>query len=136
MPADLPAAEPAVTTPPELQALLRELEALEPLYHAAAPAASVAHFDALVPDEFWEIGASGRPYSRAYARAVLASRSAVPPDSQWQTRNFQVRALADDTYLLTYTLDQIGRSTLRSTVWKRVGGRWQVLFHQGTIVQA
>ncbi len=53
----------------------------------------------------------------------------------WQAREFQLRRIAKDTYLLTYTLRQGDRLTRRLTVWQgsaRAG--WKILFHQGTVV--
>jgi len=136
MSTELPPSEPALDTPAGLQDILEELQRLEPLFHAAAPGATAPLFDELVSADFWEIGASGRRYSRAYARAVLAARPADPIESSWRTGDFHVRELAPGIYLLTYTLDQPGRRTLRMTVWQRVAGRWQAGFHQGTVVQA
>jgi hypothetical protein len=47
-----------------------------------------------------------------------------------------LRRLGPDTYLLTYTLDQAGRRTRRSTIWRRSEDGWQILYHQGTIIAA
>jgi len=44
--------------------------------------------------------------------------------------------LADEVYLLTYTLLQGGsRLTRRATIWQRTKNGWQIVYHQGTIVQ-
>ena len=45
-----------------------------------------------------------------------------------------VAEIAPDTFVLTYTLRQPGRVTRRATVWRRRAGRWQAVFHQGTVV--
>lgn len=46
------------------------------------------------------------------------------------------RKLAQDIYLLTYTLVQDnGRLTRRSTIWQRYLEGWTIVFHQGTLVQ-
>lgn len=58
-------AEPQLITAPGLEPVLEELKALEPLFHAVARDATPEAFDALVAPEFWEVGASGRRYSRA-----------------------------------------------------------------------
>ncbi|HEY9112631.1 MAG TPA: hypothetical protein VIM92_12770 [Rhodanobacteraceae bacterium] len=42
--------------------------------------------------------------------------------------------MAPDVYLLTYTLRQGARLTQRSTIWRRVGEDWKIVFHQGTVV--
>ena len=127
--------EPLLVTPPELQTVLQELTHLEPLFHAAAPDAAPQHFDALVAPEFWEVGASGRRYSRAFARDALLSRPCVPTDANWRTSGFHVSEIATAIYLLTYTLHQPHRDTRRATLWRRSGGGWQATYHQGTVVQ-
>jgi len=53
----------------------------------------------------------------------------------WETRDFCCRRLAEDLYLLTYTLLQVERTTRRATIWQRTQSGWKIVFHQGTIVQ-
>lgn len=38
-----------------------------------------------------------------------------------------------DAVLVTYRSDSSGRRALRSSTWVREGGRWLLLFHQGTV---
>ncbi|KXP13123.1 DUF4440 domain-containing protein [Tsukamurella pulmonis] len=126
--------EPDRTTAPELRGVLEELRRREPVFHGPAWR-SLADFDDAVAPDFWEVGASGRRYSREYVRSVVAERLAAPPDeSDWETSEFQVRAMGASVYLLTYTLAQGARVTRRLTVWRRRENRWSVLFHQGTPV--
>ncbi|WP_370676933.1 DUF4440 domain-containing protein [Pleomorphomonas sp. PLEO] len=53
---------------------------------------------------------------------------------------FAVHSIASDAVLVTYRSSRrrsdgtVGKSTLRSSIWKLIDGRWQMLFHQGTIV--
>lgn len=120
------AAHPAL-----LQALLR----LEDLYHAASPAATPEAFEQVVAPDFWEFGASGRRFERAFCLEVLTRRGPTPPAHGWQVRSAELRRVGADHCLLVYTLDQPGRTTVRSTLWRRAGERWQAVFHQGTVVQ-
>lgn len=126
--------EPTLTTPEHLLSILDDLQRLEPLYHSACPAADVAHFDALVAPEFWEIGASGRRYSRAFALGVLRDRVRMPAADEWRTDDFHVAEIAPAHYLLTYRLLQPGRITRRATLWRRDDAGWKAVFHQGTVV--
>jgi len=85
--------------------------------------------------EYWEVGASGRRYSRAFILQGLAQNPPVDAGAAgWSCTDFSLRELGVDTYLLTYTLDQNGRITRRSTIWRRAADGWLILFHQGTIV--
>jgi hypothetical protein len=127
--------EPNLAVADELAPVLKELMRLEPLFHAAADDATPQRFEELVASEFWEVGASGRRYSREFVLSVLSSRPRDPAEDDWKTSGFHVLEVANDNYLLTYTLQQPGRITRRATLWRRVGGSWNAVYHQGTVVQ-
>lgn len=128
--------EPDRTTAPELREVLAELRRREPVFHGPAWR-SLADFDDAVAPDFWEVGASGKRYSREHVRATIEQRSTAPPDeSDWETSEFQVRAMGASIYLVTYTLTQGARTTRRLTVWRRRENRWSVTFHQGTVVES
>ncbi len=83
-----------------------------------------------MPD-FWEVGASGRRYSRDYVLAELERRQEVQTVDAWEAPGFHCRELARDVYLLTYTLLQPNeRKTRRSTIWQRTQEGWKIVFHQ------
>jgi hypothetical protein len=127
--------EPKLVVPEQLVPVLDELKRLEPLFHAAASSATPQHFEELVAPEFWEIGASGRCYSREFVLKVLFERQRDPAEDFWETSGFHVSEVAPDTYLLTYTLQQPRRLTRRATLWRKTSGGWKALYHQGTVVQ-
>ena len=120
--------QPILATPPELMGILDELRSLEPLFHTGHAAESIA------APTFWEVGASGRRYSRQYVLDVLREREADPAAEDWHAEDFYVAPAGPGHYLLTYTLHQPERVTRRLTVWQRSGGQWQAIYHQGTIV--
>jgi hypothetical protein len=128
--------EPVLTTDPELSDILVELSNREPIFHRPELGTSRADFEKMTMDDFWEVGASGRRYSRAYVLDELEKRHAVPHADIWETMDFHCRRLAHDVYLLTYTLlqDKV-RRTRRSTIWRRAAEGWKIVYHQGTIVQ-
>lgn len=127
-------------TTSELNAVLAQLKAREPLFHHRHLVHSAETFDRETHVDFWEVGASGRVYSRDTVRdAILARCAANPVDEMvlegWTTENHQVDGLADNTYLFTYMLHGQSRVTRRASIWRRTaGGCWQVIYHQGTIV--
>ncbi len=130
-----PLLEPHLTVALELAPVLQELMRLEDLFHAAAPGATPALFEELVAPEFWEVGASGRRYSREFALEALRSRVREPSEEAWRTSAFHVAEVAPGIFLLTYTLHQPGRDTRRATLWRKSAGQWQAVYHQGTVVQ-
>jgi len=89
----------------------------------------------MTAEDFWETGASGRRYSRAFVLDELEKRFAAPHDDLWETSDFHCRQLSEDTYLLTYTLlqDRV-RLTRRATIWRKSADGWKILYHQGTVV--
>jgi hypothetical protein len=127
--------EPNLVVAERLVPVLEELRRLEPLFHAAALNATVQQFEELVAPEFWEVGASGRRYSREFALSVLKARQRDPSEQEWEATGFHVSEVAPDNYLLTYTLRQPGRVTRRATLWRKTGGKWKAVYHQGTVVQ-
>ncbi|MHB1058289.1 MAG: nuclear transport factor 2 family protein [Rhodanobacter sp.] len=129
------AMEPDLATAPELAGVLDELRRREPVFHRPEFGSTRADFERMTADDFWEIGASGNRYSRAHVLDVLERRAPDPAEHDWTTRDFQCRELAPQTYLLTYTLEQGERLSRRSTIWRRHGSDWQIVFHQGTLVE-
>jgi len=118
--------------------VLEELERREPIFHRREFGITREDFDRLTDVGFWEVGASGRRYDREHVWAVLEKRYASDPTGQfdvdWTASEFRLREIASNTYLLTYILEQGGRSTRRMTLWQRRAGLWKILYHQGTPV--
>ena len=117
------------------ESVMTDLSGREPLFHRPEHGTSRADFEHMTVEEFWEIGASGRRYTREFVLDELEKRFSAPHDDVWQTRDFRCVRVANDVYLLTYTLIQNGtRVTRRSTIWRRIDHEWKAVFHQGTAV--
>ena len=128
--------EPELTTDPALAEILAELSAREPIFHRPEWGTTRADFENMMADDFWEVGASGRRYSREFALQTLEERHRTPHEDVWETSGFHCRQLAPDVYLLTYTLVQNRvRRTRRSTIWQRSPLGWKIVYHQGTMVE-
>lgn len=111
--------------------LKAELMALEERLLDPAVRAVPAEVRALLAPEFVEFGASGRVFDRD---AILAMLAAEPPRVALQARGFKARLLAPGAALTTWRVTRDdGIETLRSSVWQQQGGRWQMVFHQGTL---
>ncbi len=127
--------EPTRITEMRLLAVQDELSAREPIFHRPDHGTTRADFELMTDVEFWEVGASGRRYSREYVLDILEGRYAKPIDEHWETRDFFCQEIAPDTYLLTYTLLQDSRTTRRATLWRRISAGWRIVYHQGTVVE-
>lgn len=132
------ASQPTFThTEPDLLPILDELRRREPIFHTPEFGTTNADFERVMAPGYWEVGASGRRYSRHF---ILQTLSETPPieaaSAGWQSSGHALRSLGPDTYLLTYTLRQVERLTRRATIWQSTAKGWQILYHQGTIVSA
>ncbi len=129
--------EPAPLTDPALSGVLAELVQREPIFHRPEVGTTRADYERMTADDFWEVGASGRRYSRAFVLDLLEQRAvAASAEQELEASEFCCRRLAGELYLLTYTLVQNRtRKTRRSTIWQRTPSGWQIVFHQGTIVK-
>lgn len=128
--------EPKLESASELEPILEELLQREPIFHRPEFGTSRAEFEEMMAPEFWEVGASGRRYSREVVLDTLESRGSTPGEERWTKEDAHCQRLSPDTYLLTYTLKQGTRITRRATIWRDCAGAWKIVYHQGTIVSA
>jgi len=126
--------EPVLVTAPEDRPVLAQLLQREPIFHRPEFGCSRSEFERLAAPMFWEVGASGRRYSRQFVLDTLDKRHERPTTDVWAVQDPHCARIAEDVYLMTYTLHQGSRVTRRSTLWTRTQGHWQVLYHQGTEV--
>lgn len=93
---------------------------------------SAERLDALLADDFREFGASGRVYGKADILRVLPAES----PAQYEIGEFEAQPLCEGVVLATYrvvrTSGGMAAVSLRSSIWKKVGGEWRMVFHQGT----
>jgi hypothetical protein len=101
-----------------------EIRELEERLTTASVRASAEALDRLVSDQFVEFGSSGRVYTKP---EVIAQMLAAPSITL-SVEDFRALEVAPDVALATY---RTGRS-LRSSLWRREGEVWRIVFHQGT----
>ena len=80
----------------------------------------------LIAHDFIEFGSSGRIYNK---------QDCLKPDAKprkFIVSEFGVKELSKDVMLATYKTIENGEVSLRSSIWKRYGNDWQIIFHQGT----
>lgn len=111
-----------------------QLLALEPVFHQEELGAGREVFENMTAPGFWEVGASGRVYTRDFVIETLVDRYSRPHEDVWVIHDFQARQLSDVLWLVTYELDQEGRRSRRATIWRRTPSRWVVEYHQGTLL--
>lgn len=115
-----------------------ELLALERRHLLPAIRGSAEKLRALLADEFLEFGGSGVAFDREAAIRSVAGESGYRATIE----DYSVRFASPDAALATYRLSSQCdgaaevRRTLRSSLWVRRDGGWQLLFHQGTPLKA
>lgn len=90
----------------------------------------------LLADDFIEIGSSGKMYTKQKViRALLGEKEA-----RFIVSDFETHPLSPRIVLATYQVEKILEDdhkavhSLRSSIWKMIDNRWQMIFHQGTRV--
>lgn len=126
--------EPRLETAAEDLAIMKELIDREPLFHRTEFGIRRKDFERMTAAEFWEVGASGRRYSRKFVLDVLEKRYEKPVEEEWEMRDLHCQRIAPENYLFTYTLAQGQTVTRRATIWRRTAEGWQIVYHQGTMV--
>ena len=117
-----------------------EVIALERALLTREVRSSAMALDELLDPEFTETGASGRRWTRAEILAELpdeaeaGARPGSPGPHRIADHAMAGRRLAADVVMLTFETDHDGRRARRVSLWRRSGGRWRVLYHQGTLV--
>lgn len=110
----------------QLQDYLCTLE--ERLFHPDREA-NRADLIPLLAEDFQEFCSSGRIMNRQQAIDALLNST---PRAATLTY-FYVTLLAHNVALATYHVTTTLHSSHRSSIWVERDGRWQLLFHQGTL---
>jgi len=86
--------------------------------------------ESLLADAFEEFGSSGR----VYRKADVLARFALESGTRYTLSDFRFVDLAPDCILVKYRSVHSGTHAHRSSIWKNIGGNWQMLHHQSTVV--
>ena len=87
---------------------------------------SIGQLNKLIADDFLEFGSSGKVYNK---------QDCIKPDDtprKFVLSDFKIKELSKDVTLATYKTTEDGIASLRSSIWKRCGDEWKMIFHQGT----
>jgi hypothetical protein len=89
----------------------------------------------LLADDFVEFGSSGHVYDKQSIIQALQQG----PGARYTLQDLQVKPLGPGVVLATYVVarstarERTAARSLRSSIWGRREGGWQIVFHQGTL---
>jgi ribose 5-phosphate isomerase B len=113
----------------------REILALEEALARRDEDALPGGFAGVVDADFVEFGSSGR----AWDRAAILEALATDGGGAMTVHDLTVRGLGGDVVLATFRTTETSpgvapRRRVRSSIWRRRGASWTILFHQATPV--
>jgi hypothetical protein len=114
-----------------------EIRALEERLANPGPGDSKESLAAVFADGFREIGSSGRMFDADMVLGALGGVAQRPSRAAISLEGFRTERVAPNVILATY-LARVPAGpggkppTLRSSLWRKRDGRWQIVFHQGT----
>ncbi len=115
---------------------LLELELL-----SAQSRSSARRLDELLDEDFSEIGQSGKLYNKQEIIGAMLREQQLGSVLSRQVKDLHSRELSEDLLLLTYFCEvhdiTVGiklRMSRRSSIWRKSGDSWKLLFHQGTSI--
>jgi hypothetical protein len=121
--------------PEDLQ-IKEYLVSLENKLLSAAVRKSAEEIAQLLADDYLEYGSSGKVYNKKDTIEALQSEPVI----EISAHDFEVKLLTPEVALVRYIAVKkdktiIDASSLRSSLWKKTGENWQIVFHQGSKIQ-
>ena len=121
--------------PEDLQ-IKEYLVSLENKLLSAAVRKSAEEIAQLLADDYLEYGSSGKVYNKKDTIEALQSEPVI----EISAHDFNVKLLTPEVALVRYIAVKkdktiIDASSLRSSLWKKTGENWQIVFHQGSKIQ-
>lgn len=87
----------------------------------------------LLADDFMEFSSTGKIYSKIEIIQALINENEI----QYIIHDFKINSISEKNILATYIAIKNEKiKSLRSSIWQlQNNNQWQMLFHQGTIIQ-
>jgi glyoxylase I family protein len=114
--------------------LEEHLQELEGLLHSPSVREGAERLAGLLAHEHRESGVSGTVWTRQSVVAALQNEAF----SEHSISDFGLTLLASDVARVTCRAHRHANehrpaaASLRSSIWKRTGARWKIVFHRGT----
>jgi hypothetical protein len=85
-------------------------------------------------DDFLEYGSSGNIFDKNAQLDAVRDDKTVTNSIRYTVTDFNIKLLSSDVVLATYRSlrHNDNKLVLRSSLWRNIQGKWQMIFHQGT----
>jgi hypothetical protein len=85
-------------------------------------------------EDFLEYGSSGNIFDKNAQLEAVREGKTVTNSIRYTVTDFNIKVLAPGVVLATYHTLRHNDQQLanRSSIWKEIEGKWQMIFHQGT----
>lgn len=99
---------------------------------------SAEKINEILSDDFVELSSSGSEYH--YKKGDVFQAEDDERSLDWEILNFDIKEIDDKCVLATYKvvkhdeMDERKRYSLRSSLWRKEGQSFKMLFHQGTLL--
>ncbi|MSQ32417.1 MAG: DUF4440 domain-containing protein [Dehalococcoidia bacterium] len=109
----------------------KKMRGLEQQLLLAVVNKSIDKLNLMLAEDFLEVGRSGRKYNK---RQVIESLTRVGGSPVPSITQFKMMELSDGLFLSNYvsTNKVGGLISRRTSIWRRSGAKWHLVFHQGT----
>lgn len=93
---------------------------------------NIKELDRLIANNFYEIGASGKVYDKnnVLARLPLEQNDEI----LGEVIDFDIDNITEYLIRANYILEEKTRRTRRTSIWQRQNDNYQMIFHQGTVI--
>lgn len=93
---------------------------------------NIKELDRLIANNFYEIGASGKVYDKnnVLARLPLEQNDEI----LGEVIDFEIDNITEYLIRANYILEEKTRRTRRTSIWQRQNDNYQMIFHQGTVI--
>ncbi|MGV2619781.1 UNVERIFIED_CONTAM: DUF4440 domain-containing protein [Halobacillus marinus] len=93
---------------------------------------SATSLNELLADDFLEFSSTGKAYGKEHVLKRLPGED----DPGFQLDDFHCTPLSPERAMTSFRIyiQKTDKHSLRTSVWKRTDGKWQMTFHQGTMI--
>ena len=98
---------------------------------------SLEQLSLLLADDFQEFGSSGLIYDK---KMILERLPKNTEKVVYTVSDFYTKVLSEDIVLATFKTERVTNDvdmmvSLRSSLWRKTNGAWQMFFHQGAPIK-